>query len=272
MTVRLLRRPGVMIGGGLLLLIILTAVVGPPWAGDPNAFDALARLQPPSAAHPFGTDNLGREVAVRVLYGGRASLTVGLAVGLLSLLFGTLTGIAAAMFRPVDLVLMRFVDGVMSFPVIVLALSMVAILGPGLGTLITSLTIVLAPSVARNVRGRALVVSQLPMIDAARSAGAGPVRIMLRHVLPHCFSTVLVQAAIIFSSAVLIESGLSFIGAGLPADQPSWGSSLADSRNYLQSAWWMWLFPGLALLATVLSANVVIDSVRDELDPHRERS
>ncbi|MFC8845897.1 MULTISPECIES: ABC transporter permease [unclassified Micromonospora] len=266
-----LRRPSILVAVSLFALVVATALVGPMVAGDPNAFDALQRLRAPGPGHPFGTDNLGRDVATRVLYGGRASLTVGFAVGLLSVTVGALVGIAAAMFRPVDLIVMRVVDGIMSFPVIVLALSMMAILGPGLNTVVTSLTIVLVPSVARVVRGRALVVSQLPMIDAARMVGAGRWRIMRTYVLPHCLTPVLVQAAIVFTTAVLIESALSFIGAGLPPDVPSWGASLAESRNYLQTAWWMWLFPGLALLLTVLSANVVIDGVRDILDPLGER-
>ncbi|MFG1922018.1 ABC transporter permease [Cryptosporangium sp. NPDC048952] len=269
---RVLRRRGAAVAAGLFVVIVLVAAIGPLVAGDPNAFDALARLQPPSPGHPFGTDNLGRDVAVRVLYGGQASLLVGASVSASSVAIGALIGVAAALFHPVDLVVMRIVDGIMSFPVIVLALSMVAILGAGLGTVITALTIVLVPSVARIVRGRALVVSRLPMIDAARMVGAGRWRIMTRYVLAHCVTPVLVQAAVVFTTAVLIESALSFIGAGLPPDVPSWGASLAESRNYLQSAWWMWLFPGLALLATVLCANVVIDAVRDVLDPHGERS
>ncbi|BCJ61464.1 ABC transporter permease [Micromonospora endophytica] len=266
-----LRRPAIIIAGGLFIVICVAASLGPFFAGDPNAFNALERLQAPSLAHPFGTDNLGRDIAVRVLFGGRASLLVGFAVGLVSVAVGSLIGIAAAMFRPVDLLLMRVVDGIMSFPIIVLALSMMAILGPGLQTVIISLSIVLVPSVARVVRGRALVVSQLPMIDAARMVGASRWRIMRTYVLAHCVTPVLVQAAIVFTTAVLIESALSFIGAGLPPDTPSWGASLAESRNYLQTAWWMWLFPGLALLATVLSANVVIDGVRDVLDPRSAR-
>jgi peptide/nickel transport system permease protein len=266
-----LRRPSIVIAGGVFLTLVVVSVVGPFVAGDPNAFNALERLRPPSPGHPFGTDNLGRDVFVRVLYGGRASMLVGFAIGVLSVAIGALIGIAAAMFRPVDLVVMRIVDGIMSFPVIVLALSMMAILGPGLDTVIVSLTIVLVPAVARIVRGRALVVAQQPMIDAARVVGAGRWRIMGTYLLPHCLTPVLVQAAIVFTTAVLIESALSFIGAGLPPSVPSWGASLAESRNYLQTAWWMWLFPGLALLATVLSANVVIDGVREILDPRGKK-
>jgi peptide/nickel transport system permease protein len=267
-----LRRKSIVVAGSLFVLIALVSFAGPYLVGDPNAFSALDRLSRPSAAHVFGTDNLGRDIAIRVLYGGRASLTVGFLVSVLSVLLGALVGIAASMYRPVDLVVMRIVDGVMSFPIIVLALSMMAILGPGIVTVVLALVIVMVPSVARIVRGRALVVSQLPMIDAARIAGAGRWRILLTYVLPHCLTPVLIQAGVVFTTAVLTESSLSFIGAGLPPGVPSWGASLAESRNYLQTAWWMWLFPGLALLATVLSANVVIDGVRQILDPRSARS
>ena len=267
-----LRHRTIVVAGSVFVIVTLAAFIGPHFVGDPNRFSALDRLHGPSATHLFGTDNLGRDIAVRVLYGGRASLTVGFLVGALSVLIGALVGIAASMYRAVDLVVMRVVDGIMSFPIIVLALSLMAIFGPGIGTVVLALVIVMVPSVARVVRGRALVVSRLPMIDAARIAGAGRWRILLTYVLPHCLTPVMIQAGVVFTTAVLVESSLSFIGAGLPPDVPSWGASLAESRNYLQTAWWMWLFPGLALLVTVLSANIVIDGIRQILDPRSVRS
>lgn len=262
-----MRRPSAAVAISALALIVVAAVVGPFLIGDPNAFVAAERLRPPSPEHWFGTDNYGRDVLSRVVYGARASLSVGVISGLGATLLGTLIALLAAMFRVIDLVVMRIVDGVMSFPVLVLALAMVAILGPGLVTVNLCLVIVLFPTVTRVVRSTALVVAELPMIDAARAAGAGSTRILLRYILPACLTPILVQGAIVFTIAILVESALSFIGAGLPPDVPSWGASLAAARSYLATAWWMWLFPGLALVATVLATNVVIDNVRDLLDP-----
>lgn len=264
---RLLRRPGTAAAMAFFFLIVLAAIAAPLLVGDPNSFVATARLQPPSPAHWFGTDNLGRNVLARVVYGARASLLVGAVTCVLTTVIGTAIGIAASMFRPVDLIVMRIVDGVMSFPVIVLALALMAILGPGLITVVISMVVVFFPGVTRVVRSTALVVSELPMIDAAKSAGAGRSRVFFRYILPHCTTPVLVQAAIVFTAAVLVESALSFIGAGLPPDVPSWGAALAESRSYLANAWWMWCFPGLALIGTVLAVNIVIDSGRDILDP-----
>lgn len=264
---KLLHRPATAGAMAFFALMVLAAAAAPLIVGDPNSFVASARLQPPSLAHWFGTDNLGRDGLARVVYGARASLLVGAITCIFTTVIGTAVGIAAGMFRPVDLVVMRIVDGVMSFPVIVLALALMAILGPGLVTVVISMVVVFFPGVARVVRSTALVVSELPMIDAAKSAGAGRSRVFFRYVLPHCTTPVLVQTAIVFTAAVLVESALSFIGAGLPPDVPSWGAALAESRSYLGSAWWMWCFPGLALIGTVLAVNIVIDASRDFLDP-----
>ncbi|MDR6972872.1 peptide/nickel transport system permease protein [Leifsonia shinshuensis] len=243
------------------------ALFGPLLVGDPNAFVGSARLQPPSSQHWFGTDNYGRDVLAQVVYGARSSLLVGVVSGLGATILGTAVALLASMSRWFDLIVMRIVDGVMSFPILVLALAMVAILGPGLFTVNLCLMIVLFPGVTRVVRSTALVVAELPMLDAARAAGAGRTRILLRYVLPACMTPILVQGAIVFTVAILVESALSFIGAGLPPDVPSWGASLAASRSYLATAWWMWAFPGAALVGTVLATNVLIDDVRDLLDP-----
>ena len=264
---RLIRRPSAIVALVVLVLIVVGAVVGPLLVVDPNAFSGLDRLKPPSPQHLFGTDNYGRDVFARVVYGARASLTVGVISGVGATALGTVVAIVAAMVRVIDLILMRVVDGVMSFPVLVLALAMVAILGPGLGTVNLCLIIVLFPTVTRVVRSTALVVAELPMIDAARAAGAGRTRILVRYILPASVTPILVQGAIVFTVAILVESALSFIGAGLPPDVPSWGASLASARSYLTQAPWMWLFPGGALVATVIATNVLIDRIRDLLDP-----
>ncbi|HKU10857.1 MAG TPA: ABC transporter permease [Sinomonas sp.] len=269
---RLLKRPLPAAAALLFALIVVAAVVGPLLVGDPNAYQAGLRLHPPTGGHPFGTDNLGRDVFTRVLYGARASLLVGALTCAIAMALGTIVGILASMFRSVDLIVMRIVDGVMSFPVIVLALALMAILGSGLPTVIAAMVIVFFPGITRVVRSTALVIADLPMIDSARAVGASHARIFARYVLPHCLTPILIQGAIVFTNAVLVESALSFIGAGLPPDVPSWGAALAESRSYLSLAWWMWAFPGLALISTVLSVNVVVDAARDLLDPREAKN
>lgn len=265
------RRPTLVISAAYLVLVAAAALAASSLLGDPNGFDALARLQPPSGAHMVGTDQLGRDVFTRVVYGARASSSVGLATALIAAVLGTVAGILSAAFRPVDAVLMRVVDGVMSFPIIILALALMAILGSSPRTVVISLVVVLTPGMARVVRSQALVVSRLPMIDAASMAGAGRGHVLRRYVLPLCMTPILVQSGVIFTAAVLIESGLSFIGAGLPPTVPSWGAALSESRSYLATAWWMWVGPGAALVLTVLAANTLVDGLRDALDPNGRR-
>ncbi|GAA4491719.1 ABC transporter permease [Microbacterium panaciterrae] len=264
---RLIRRRGAAAAIVILAALVVAAALGPLLVSDPNAFSGAARLKPPSGEHWFGTDNYGRDVFARVVVGARSSLAVGVISGLGATILGTVIAVLASTYRWFDLVVMRVVDGVMSFPVLVLALAMVAILGPGLITVNICLVIVLFPGVTRVVRSTSLVVAELPMMDAARAAGAGRGRILWRYVLPACLTPILVQGAIAFTVAILVESALSFIGAGLPPDVPSWGASLAASRSYLSTAWWMWVFPGAALIGTVLATNVLIDDIRDLLDP-----
>lgn len=264
---RLLRRPAAVCALVILIVMAGASLLAPAITGDPNAFVATDRLKPPSLPQLFGTDNLGRDVYSRTVYGAQASLTAGILTALITTALGVVIGVLAGMFRWFDAIVMRIVDGVMSFPIIVLALSMTAILGPGLGTVILAMVIVFVPGMTRVVRSTALVASGLPMVDAARAIGAGGARIFWKYVLPQCSTPILVQAAITFTAAVLVESALSFIGAGLPPDVPSWGASLSEARNYLTTAPWMWGFPGLALILTVLSMNILIDNVRDIMDP-----
>ncbi|MDT3316216.1 ABC transporter permease [Microbacterium sp. KSW4-11] len=264
---RLLRRPLAVAALAILAVMAGASLLAPAIAGDPNSFVAVERLLAPSGTHIFGTDNLGRDVYARTVFGAQASLTVGIVTATITTAAGVVIGIMAGMFRWFDAVVMRVVDGVMSFPIIVLALAMTAILGPGLGTVILALTIVFVPGMTRVVRSSALIASELPMVESARAIGAGGIRIFWRYILPQCTTPVLVQAAITFTTAVLVESALSFIGAGLPPNVPSWGASLSEARSYLTTAPWMWGFPGLALILTVLAMNILIDNVRDILDP-----
>ena len=251
-----------------VLAAVLLVVLLSPWIiGDPNAITGLDRLKGPSATHWFGTDNFGRDVFARVFAGGRASMFIGLMTALIAVSLGTAVALVCSFFRIADLIIMRIVDGIMAFPVIILALSMLAIIGPGVKTIVLCLAVVMLPGVTRIVRSTALVVAELPMVDSARVLGANNWRILTKYLLPSCMTPIVIQSGIVFTVAILIESGLSFIGAGLPADVPSWGDSLATSRNYLDTAWWLWVFPGAMLITVVLAVNTVVDALRDAFDP-----
>lgn len=263
----ILRRPLVRLALGVLLFVIAVVVLSPWLIGDPNAIVGLDRLQGPSGRHWFGTDNFGRDVFARVFAGGRASMFIGLMTALVAVSLGVAIALVCSFFRAADLIIMRIVDGIMAFPVIILALSMLAIIGPGVSTIVLCLSVVMFPGVTRIVRSTALVVAELPMVDSARVLGANNWRILTKYILPSCMTPIVIQGGIVFTVAILIESGLSFIGAGLPPDVPSWGDSLATSRNYLDTAWWLWVFPGAMLITVVLAVNTVIDALRDAFDP-----
>ena len=262
------QRPGVAIAWIGLALIVAASVGAPLLApADPSFVDVANRLRPPGSQWLMGTDNFGRDIFARVLYGGRTSISIGVAVVVLGVGGGAALGLLAGYYRWVDTVVMRIVDGLISFPALVLAIGMVGVLGPGAGTVILALTIVYAPRVVRIVRGSVLVVKEHPVVEAAVSLGADSGYIIRRHLLPNVWSPIIVQASFIFSFAVLGEAALSFLGVGVPADVPSWGNILTDARSYLESAWWMSLFPGLTIVLTVLTLNVIGDGLRDALDP-----
>jgi peptide/nickel transport system permease protein len=260
--------PGISTAWATLLAIILASVFA-PWVTsvDPRAVDVSQRLQPPGWGRLFGTDNVGRDVFSRTIYGGRTSLLIGTAVVLLCVGGGTVLGILSGYYRRVDMVVMRFVDGLMSFPALVLAIAMVGVLGASGSTVVLALTVVFTPRVVRIVRSSVLVVKEEPFIESAVSLGASGLYIMGRHLLPNVWSPVIVQASFIFSFAVLGEAALSFLGVGVPADVPSWGNILTDARSYMEQAWWVSIFPGLTIVVTVLVLNVIGDALRDSLDP-----
>lgn len=264
---RLFQRKVAVVASIVLATIVTLAILSPWIINDPNAIVGADRLLPPSAKYWFGTDNFGRDAFARVVVGAKSSMFVGAITALVATTIGTFVAIICSMFPKIDLILMRLVDGIMGFPILVLALSMLAILGPGLQTVVLCLIIVMFPGVTRIVRSTALVVAESPMIESARAIGASSWRIMRKYIMPACVTPILIQAAIIFTVAILVESGLSFIGAGLPPEVPSWGDSLATARNFLDTAWWLWLFPGLALVSVVLSVNLIVDALRDIFDP-----
>ena len=270
---KLFRRKLVLAGAIILAGLALLALFA-PWITpyDPMALKVLDRLQSPRVTHWFGTDELGRDVFSRVIYGARYSLSIGALVVLISMLCGVLLGLAAGFFRRLDGPIMRLVDAMMSFPDILLAIALVAVLGASMANVILALAIVYTPRVARVVRASTLVVRELLFIEAARALGIPTWRILFIHVLQNIASPILVQATFIFAYAVLAEAGLSFLGVGVPPDIPTWGTMVAGSQQYAHQAFWVVLFPGLAIIFTALSLQLLGDGVRDLLDPKLKKA
>jgi peptide/nickel transport system permease protein len=217
--------------------------------------------------HLFGTDEFGRDIFSRAIYAGRISLLVSLGVVVISTVLGVILGVTAGYFRKLDTPISRLLDAMMSFPDILLAIALVAALGPSLMTVIIALGITYAPRLARIVRGSTLVIREMPYIEAAISLGLPTWQILLRHVLLNLASPILVQATFVFASAMLAEASLSFLGVGVSADMPTWGTMLASGREYMNNAPWLMLFPGLAIVFSVLSLQLVGDGLRDLVDP-----
>lgn len=259
------------IGLCIVTLMLLTALLAPVVTGamglDPYSAVVRDRLKPPSAAHPFGTDNLGRDIFARVLYGARISMTIGLVVGLLSAIIGTTLGLYASTNKVLDNVLMRLCDGLKAIPNILLAITLMAVLGANMHNVIISLTVVSIPGVARIARSQALLVREQTYVEAMRAAGAGKNRILWRHVLPNILSPVIVQMTFNFASAIISEASLSFLGAGIPIPAPSWGGMLNEARAYIYTGWWMIAFPAVFTMLSVLGFNLFGDWLRDLLDP-----
>jgi peptide/nickel transport system permease protein len=257
-----------LIGAAIVILLVAAALAAPLLSPiDPMAMRVRVRFRPPEWDFPFGTDRFGRDVYTRVLYGARISLWIGLGTTLLSGLIGAAIGVVAAQFRMLDAPLMRFMDALMAFPAILLAIGLAAALGAGITNLIIALAVAYMPRTARLVRASALVVRELEFVDAARVAGAGSLRIMLRHLLPNCMGPLLVQLTFVFAYAILAEAALSFLGIGVPPPAPSWGNIVAEGRDYAVEAWWIMLFPGLAISVATLGMNLLGDGLRDVLDP-----
>ena len=259
---------GMVIGMVIFSLIVLSAVFIPMVSGvDPNVMDVVNRLKAPSADHIFGTDEFGRDLFIRVLYGARSSLMVGCSVALLSCLFGTIIGIYASYFKVLDAILMRICEGLTAIPGILLAIALMAALGVTNANVVIALTIVYTPSVARVVRSSALVAKGKTFVEAAKVQGASSARILWKLILPNVISPLTVQASYIFAQAIISEASLSFLGAGIPAPAASWGNILQASKSVLSKAPWYVIFPGLAVVLCVLSLNLLGDGLRDYLDP-----
>lgn len=260
------------IGATLLAVLVLLSLAAPLLAPfDPVALDVTHRLRPPGPAHWFGTDNYGRDVFSRTLYGGRISLLVGIATTVLSSLIGTTIGMVAGMFRWADAALMRVMDGLMAIPSILLAVAMMTLVRPGVLIVIVAITVPEVPRVARLVRSVTLVIREQTYVQAARAVGTRLPALLARHILPNAITPIIVQATYVCASAVLIEAYLGFLGVGIPPEIPSWGNIISDGRTYVQIAIWIVLFPGAFLGTMVMAINMLGDGVRDVLDPRLAR-
>jgi len=265
---RLWRHRSFRIGGGIVLVIVLLALAAPLLTdGSPNQMALRNRFAPPSAEHWFGADNFGRDIFTRVLYGARISLWIGFASALIAAVGGALVGMVSAWFRRLDALMMRIMDALLAFPAILLAIGINAALGPQVSSVIIALGSAYIPRMARIVRASALVIRELDYVDAARVSGAGSGRIIFRHILPNVMAPLLVSVTFVFAYAILAEAALSFLGIGPPPPHPSWGNIIAEGRDYSVEAWWIMLFPGLAISLAALGTNLLGDGLRDVLDP-----
>jgi peptide/nickel transport system permease protein len=265
--------PTVAIGGTLLLVLVLIGIFAPYlWTVDPTALAPARRLRAPSADFWFGTDALGRDVYSRVLYGTRVSLTVGLSVALLATLVGLAIGLVSGFVRWADSIVMRVMDGLMSIPPILLAVALMALTRGSVGNVIMAITVAEIPRVSRLVRGVVLSLREQAYVDAAVASGTRTPMIILRHILPNTLAPMLVQATYVCASAMIVESILSFIGAGTPPTIPSWGNIMAEGRALWQVKPYIVFFPAAFLSLTVLAVNLVGDGLRDALDPRMAKS
>ncbi|NDV89205.1 ABC transporter permease subunit [Aurantimonas aggregata] len=256
------------LGVTLLLVIVILCVFAPLFAPyDPTKLSIANRLIAPGADHFFGTDELGRDVFTRAIYAGRTSLMIGAAATVFASVIGIALGLAAGFFRRTDVVIARIIDAMMAFPDILLAIALVAALGPSAATVIVALGIVYTPRLARIVRASTFVIRELPYVEAARALGVPTWRILYRHILRNLLSVIMVQATFIFAYAILAEASLTFLGVGVSPDIPTWGTMIAAGRQYVGQADWMTVFPGLAIILSVMSLQLVGDGLRDLLDP-----
>jgi peptide/nickel transport system permease protein len=254
----------------MLLVLVFLAIFGPlVWPQDPLAINIAVTLQPPSAAHPMGTDGVGRDIFARFIGGARISLATGVVVVLAGAILGSAIGVIAGYYaRGVDTVLMRIMDAILAFPPLVLAMAVTVGLGAGVTTAAIGITLTSVPYYARLLRSDVVRLRTLPFVEAAAALGASQRRIMLRHIVPHLTSTLLVQAASVFGYAILSLAALGFVGLGAQVPTPEWGSMITDGMQYtLTGQWWIGVFPGLGLLIAVTATSLIADRTRDILDP-----
>ena len=266
------RHPTAIVGGVVLLVMILVALLA-PWMGtvDPQAVAPVKRLKQPGADFWFGSDMMGRDVYSRVVYGARVSLAIGIAVALLATVVGLAIGLVTGFIRWLDAIVMRVMDGLMSIPPVLLAIALMALTRASMENVIIAITLAETPRVVRLVRSLVLTLREEPYVMAAVAAGTRLPRILWRHILPNIVAPLLVQATYICASAMITEAILSFIGAGTPPNIPSWGNIMAEGRSMFGLANYLILFPGICLSLTVLAVNLMGDGLRDALDPRLAR-
>ena len=265
------RNPTIVIGGLLLFALIVIAIAAPWITADPFKQTPVNRLRPPSEKFWFGTDRYGRDVFARTLHGARVSLIVGLTVAFLASLIGLALGLLCGFFRRVDSIVMRIMDGLMAIPSILLAIALITLSRSGLGIVITAIVIPEVPRVVRVVRSVVLSIKEQAYIDSAVAGGTRTGKLLYKHILPNTIAPLIVQATYVCASAMLIEASLSFLGAGVPPEIPSWGNIIAQSRDFFQIAPWAIFIPGAFLALTVLAVNMLGDGLRDRLDPRLAR-
>lgn len=263
------RRPIAAIALGALILLSGTAAAA-PWLGllPPDRIDVAHRLLAPSAPHPFGTDNFGRDVFTRVIYSGRVSLPIGVAVMALSTALGAVVGLLTGYYRTVDNVLTRILEGLMAFPAILLAIALVAALGLGVRNEVIAIALVYFPRTARIVRASTLQLKARAFVEAAVALGEGDARILGIHIFRNALPPLIVQSTFVFAEAILADAALSFLGLGVKPPTPTWGNMLDEAHVFVTLAPWFIVFPGIAIVVTVLSLNLLGDAVRDLVDPH----
>ena len=255
--------------GTVILVPILVAALGAPLltSYDPEELDTKNSLQSMSLTHPFGTDEMGRDVLSRVIYGARVSLRVGFLCALFTTGLGVVFGVFTGYYRVVDSIMGRIVDGFMAFPGLIMAIMFMAALGPSEMNVVLAMTVLYTPRIVRVVRAAVLELLPMDFIDAARVIGASDMRILFRHIVPNAIAPILVQATFGFAMAILAEAGMSFLGLGNPPPAPSWGIIISAGREFIRTAPWLMFFPGLAISLSVIGLNLIGDGLRDLMDP-----
>jgi peptide/nickel transport system permease protein len=264
----LLESPVAVISAIILLVLVLGALLAPVLApADPTFLDPAKKLTPPNGDFLLGTDDVGRDILSRILYGGRVSIAIGVTVMLATATIGTMLGLLSGYYEKLDGVIMRTMDGLMAFPSILLAIAIMVALGSGAANVWLALVVVYTPNVARLMRSSTLVLKQQQYVESARSIGLQDRQIMFRYILPNALSPLIVQCTFVIAFAIISEASLSFLGAGVNPETPTWGNMLRDGQRLIQRAWWPAIFPGTALVLLVLSLNLLGDALRDALDP-----